>query len=135
MAKPEVEIANFFREYRRHVMVRSLDQRLAVVRRVSQARAFLKGEPSDWWDGVNWRWRAASEFSEYNSDNAPRFNHHINIFSAGWQILQSAIQTTGIPGSIFTPQNQGQQEDREAARRRHVYSFSRSEWSADTAFG
>lgn len=97
-------------------MVRSLDQRLAVVRRVSQARAFLKGEPSDWWDGVNWRWRAASEFSEYNSDNAPRFNHHINIFSAGWQILQSAIQTTGIPGSIFTPQNQGQQEDREAAR-------------------
>ena len=116
MAKPDGAIAKFFRDYKMNALMRSRDQRLAVVRRVAQARAFLKGEPADWWDPLSWRWRASSEFSEYDESTAPRFNHHINIYAAGWQIVQSAIQTTGIPGSIFTAQNESQPKDREAAR-------------------
>lgn len=114
--KPDDKIAEFFRDYRRNYLEITRNQRWAVTRRVGQARAFLKGDPADWFDGVNWRWRAASEFAEYDPDTAPRFNHHINIFQAGWLILNAAIQTTGIPGAIFSPQDSHEDLDREAAR-------------------
>jgi len=114
--KPEKDIADFFRTYRDRVMDQTRQQRYAVIKRVSLARGLLKGEPVDWYDGVGWRWRAAEEFPEYSKETAPRYRRHINIYQAAWQILNGALHTAGVPGSVFIPQNEKQEMDKAAAR-------------------
>lgn len=80
-------------------------QRMAVARRVGRLRGFLKGESTDWFDTTTWRYRAFEDSPDYDADNIPRYRYHINITGAAWQVLQAAIQTAGIPGSTFEPQN------------------------------
>lgn len=116
--RPEKQIRDFFTKYRRRALEDTRQQRQAVYRTVGQQRAILKGEAADWFDERGWRWRAFEAHPDHSklSSRAPKYRHVLNFYQYGWQVLQSAIQTAGIPGSIFTPQNARQSNDRLAAR-------------------
>lgn len=113
---PDKRIQDFFREYRQKALQETYLQRRAVHRTVGQQRAFLKGEPADWFDPYNWRWRSFEDHPKHDSSRVPKYRHHLDIYGMGWKVLQSAIQTVGIPGSTFRPQNPKQQRDKDAAR-------------------
>lgn len=112
------ELADELIEVVRQYQAESEQQYLAVVRRVSQLRSMVKGEscPADWWDATRWQWRRAEESSDYDKNSGPRFKYPISVLQAAWLILQGAIQTVGIPGSTFRPQNSRHQQDVEAAK-------------------
>ena len=114
--RPGKEIREFFRKTRDKFLEDTHLQRRAVYRNASQQRAFMKGESTDWYDAYTWRWRSFEEHPNHDARRVPKYRYHINIYKFGWEVLQGAIQTTGIPGSIFIPQNKKQFQDREAAR-------------------
>lgn len=92
-------------------------QYLAVVRRCSELRSLVKGDRADWYTGDYGpiqEWRSWSQHPDYKPEDA-KYDENINFSQAWWQILQSAVQTIGIPGATFRPQNPNQIEDVEAA--------------------
>ncbi len=90
-------------------------QRMAVARQVGLLRSYVKGEPADWFDPSSWRYRSFADAPNYNPEDVPRYNFHINISNAAWQVLQAAIQTVGIPGSTFIPVNRASMADQDTA--------------------
>lgn len=90
-------------------------QRMAVAQRVNQARNYMKGLAADWSDGYNW-WGFDQHPDEGIRGSAPKGRRHFNIYQSSWRKLQGAIQTAGIPGSIFLPQNANQPDDMNLAR-------------------
>src|SRR3990167_6181001 len=111
LGKELIELVRQFKE-------ESAPQYRAVVARATQLRMLISGNsaPGDWWDEGQLRWRPAKESPIYTEDTAPRFKNDINYSQAWWLIHQGAIQTVGIPGATFRPQNGNQESDREAAR-------------------
>jgi hypothetical protein len=108
------ELVELTRLYEQEAETRYME----VVRRVAQVRAMVKGENGAmYWDRAALRWNPIETSPDYDKESAPRFNHHINALQASWQILQGAIQTVGMPGVSFRPQNSSDPKDREAAER------------------
>lgn len=121
------ELQDSILKYLRDQITNDHLQRRAVVRRVAKARAYLKGDPADWFDPEKLTWRSFPEHPEYNSDDGPRYNYHVNIYGAANDILQSAIQTAELPGSDFVPQNSRSLVDQDTAKfAKPVIDYERS---------
>ena len=114
--RPDKDIRDFFKDYRDKALLNTLQQRLAVHRNVGQQRQFLKGEAADWYDPFSLRWKAFEDHPKHDARRIPKYRYHLNIYQYGWKVLQGAIQTTGILGSVFVPQSGSQQADRDASR-------------------
>lgn len=116
MPKLDVELSKELIQLVRDLEAESQTQYMAVVRRCSKLRSLIKGDPADWYapDANEWReWSAHPGYKPEEHDG--EYDYNINYSQAWWQILQSAVQTLGIPGAIFRAQNQQQKTDQEAA--------------------
>src|SRR3990167_2300405 len=92
----------------------SESQYLAVVEPRAKLRALVKGDSADWYNDATRQWEPWATHYAYNKEDE-EYNYNINFSQAWWQILQSAVQTIGMPGAVFRPQNHRQQTDKVAA--------------------
>lgn len=94
------------------------EARYRLVERIARNRAYQKNEVADFFDPVYMRWRPFHDDPEYKKValDEQRKRHHINVIQPAWQVLQGALSTTGVPGSVFTPQNKHEDSDKQAAR-------------------
>lgn len=90
--------------------------RLALIRRVSKQRAFYKGDPVGWFDPELMTWRPPETAPNYNEETAPLSRYNVNIYQAVGLILMSSIASSGLPGTVFLPQNPNDPADISVAR-------------------
>src|SRR5262249_43307001 len=108
---PDQRLQDSLKEIARRYRDDSYAQRSAAYWNVSKQRAYMKGLRADW-RGSPWTWWGFDDHPDQAIRGAaPRSNKHINIYQSTWRKLQGAIQTAGIPGTVFLPQRASSEED------------------------